>query len=332
MKRKPWSEANVLFVALAVLLTAGCHTMGTQGMPPAENIDAGEAKHITVARVNGADISQHSLNGMVSRMTAINRGRSLSEPEKETKKKALDQLIFQELSYQEALRQGLSVKNTEIESSISALVGHRTEDLDAFLAKQNMTVEELRAEIKRRILLQRIYAREVIEKISISDDDVRKEYERGKNEYIAPEKMAVVDVAVSPKLDEQASMKKAAEIIAAINAEKGKNPRNLPHDDAFTVQERKLVKEQEPALWDPARNLKPGELSGPVRAGSAVHVLQLIEYSPERQLSYEEVQGSLAERMKLVAQAVRFGEWEQELKKGAQIEILDSFEPEHKKP
>ena len=135
-----------------------------------------------------------SLAKMMDRMAAIDRETLSSASAEEKRKKALDQLIFQELSYQEAVRQGMSVKGAEIESAITAIVGHDTEDFEKFLAKQNMTAEEVRSEIARRILIQRIYAREVMDKINITDDDVRKEYERRKNEYVVPDKVSVVDV------------------------------------------------------------------------------------------------------------------------------------------
>jgi parvulin-like peptidyl-prolyl isomerase len=190
---------RALCVALATLLATGCQAglriadktpAQSQGSEQAGHADNDEAKHIIVAKVNGADITMYSLTSMMDRMAAIDRDTSASASAEETRKKALDQLIFQELSLQEALRQGVRVKETEIESAITTLVGHDTQDFEKFLAKQNMTAEEVRSEIKRRILLQRIYVREVIEKISVTDDDVRKEFERRKNEYIAPDKAA----------------------------------------------------------------------------------------------------------------------------------------------
>ncbi len=306
----------MIMVLAAAAVPAGC----AKQLPGAP---AAEERMLVVARVNGSDITLHSLTDMMNRMTAANAENAVSEPREETRKKALDQLIFQELSVQEAARRGLRVKEAEIDGAITALVGHRTEDYEAFLAQQHLTNEEVRSGIERRILLQRLFALEVTEKISVTDDDVRKEYEGQKERFFEPEKVAVVDVALSPKLGEQAAMKRAAEIIERIQADAEKNPWNLARDDSITVRDLDLSKEKDPVLYTAARKLKEGEISAAIKAGDGVHVLKLSEYTPQRQLSFEEVKAPLKGRLTAVAQAKRFAEWEQELKKGAKIEVLD---------
>jgi foldase protein PrsA len=258
---------------------------------------------------------------MMDRMAAIDRKSPSPSSKEETRKKAMDQLIFQELSLQEAARQGMIVKETEIESGITAIVGHDTEALEKFLSKQNITSEELRTGIKRQILLQRIYAREVLEKINITEEDVRKEYERRKSEFIAPDKAEVVDVLFLLALDEPASLKKANEVLAKINADKDKSPMDLVQDGTFIVRSLDIDKEKEPALYDAARKLKEGELSGILKTPDSMHIIQLTKYTPEKQAPYEEVKGPLKDRMRVEAQSARFQAWEQELKAKATIEL-----------
>jgi foldase protein PrsA len=267
------------------------------------------------------DITLYSLTRMMDRMAAIDRKSATASKTEEIRKKALDQLIFQELSLQEAARQGMSVKESEIESGITAIVGHDTEALEKFLEKQNITAEELRSGIKRQILLQRIYVREVMEKISITDDDIRKEYERRKNEFIVPDKAEVVDVLFLLALDDPMSLKKADEVLAKINADKDKSPMDLVQDGTFIVRSLDIDKEKEPTLYDAARKLKEGELSGIIKTPDSMHVIQLTRYTPEKQAPYEEVKGPLKEKMRVEAQSARFQAWEQELKDKATIEL-----------
>jgi parvulin-like peptidyl-prolyl isomerase len=343
MKIGSWfGTGRALSMAIAVLLAAGCQS----GMLPMEKTpvqspapehsgpaDAAEAKKTVVAKVNGVDISLYSLTRMMDRMAAINRETPSPVSAEEMRKKALDQLIFQELSLQEAARQGLSVKESEIENGITAIVGHDTEALEKFLAKQNITSDELRAGIKRQILLQRIYVREVSEKINITEDDVRKEYERRKSEFIVPEKTEVVDVLFLLALDDPASLKKVDEVIAKINADKDKSPMNLVQDGTFVVRDLGIDKEKEPALYDAARKLKEGELSGLIKTTDSLHIIQLTRYTPEKQAPYEEVKGPLKEKMRVDAQRDRFKAWEHELRGPATIELLPVPErPQKSKP
>jgi parvulin-like peptidyl-prolyl isomerase len=344
MKIRSWlGTGGALLVAIVTLLAAGCQSgmRVTEKAPEqspapvqAGQADVGEAKHTVVAKVNGVDITLHALNSLTDRMAAIDRKSPSPASAEEIRKKALDQLIFQELSLQEAVRQGMSVKETEIESAITVIVGHNTEDLEKFLAKQNITAEEMRDVIRRRILLQRIYAREVAEKVSIiTDDDVRKEYERRKSEYLVPEKVVVVDVLFLLALDDQASLKKTNEVLAKINADKEKNPLNLVPDGTFIVRSLDIDIETAPALYKAARKLTEGEVSGVIKTPDSLHIIQLSRYTPEKQTPFEEVKGPLKEQLRVEALRDRFKAWEHELRGRATIELLSVPErPQQGKP
>jgi parvulin-like peptidyl-prolyl isomerase len=309
----------------AVSLTAGCAHRPPAGgavSPPPAAAALNEEK-IVVARVNGAGITLRALNELMGRMKSLDRETDAPASPEEARKKALDQLVLQELALQEAARQGVSVNPRDIDSAITVLVGHEQKDYEAFLAKRNMTDAEFRGELGRGMLLQQMLSREVTAKAVVSEDETRKEYERLKDRLIAPEKVSVVDVTVSPKLGDKAARKKASEIIARIKADLHEDPHNLEAGD-FTVRDRDLEKDKEPALYDAARKLKVAELSGAIPAPDGVHILKLSAYAPERHLPYEEVKGPLEAKLKADAMKKRREEWEQELKKGAKIEILDA--------
>ncbi len=331
--KAPVRTAGIIMIFAAALVIAGCAKLhpAAETISPRAAATPRDERKIIVAKVNDAVITQRSLHDMMDRMSALNR-ESPGPPE-EVRRKALDQLVLQELALQEAARQGLHLKERDIDAAISYLVGHNQKDYDAFLAKRNETDVEFRSGLERGMLLQLIIAKEVTEKVSVSEDEVRKEYEGRKGRFIEPEIVSVVDVAISAKLDSGASRKKAAELIARIKADKDKNPWSLAPDGDFIVRDLDLKKEKEPALYDAARKLKEGELSGAIKTGDGVHIMKLSEYTPERQLSYEEVKGPLEQKLRADALRKRREAWEQELKKGAKIEILDVPMPrEQKKP
>lgn len=318
----------IMGIAAAGVLGGGC----AKSLPSAA--EAGD-KTIIVARVNGGDITLQALTGMMKRMEAINAKTATSETREETRKKALDNLILQELALQEAERRGLHVEEQSVDRAMERFItsmGHE-EGYKDYLEKQKITAAEVRAQFERSLLLQRITGMEVVSKATVTDDDVWKEYEQHKDQYISPEKVTVADVVVSLKSDDQAAMKKANELLAQLNADKDKDPLRLVRDDTFTVRSLDLEKEKEPELYTAARKLKQGELSGVIKTSDSVHIVKLTGHTPERQLSYEEVKGTLSGKLKAIAQVKRFEEWGQELKKGAKIELLDPpVRREQKKP
>ena len=247
-----------------------------------------------------------ALTGMIKRMEAINAKTATSETREETRKKALDNLILQELALQEAERRGLHVEEQTVDRAMERFItsmGHE-EGYNDYLEKQKITAAEVRAQFERSLLLQRITGMEVVSKATVTEDDVRTEYEQHKDQYLSPEKVTVADVVVSLKSGDQTAMKKANELLARLNADKDKDPLQLVRDDTFSVRSLDLEKEKEPELYAAARQLKQGELSGVIKMSDSVHIVKLTRHTPERQLSYEEVKGTLTGVMPSV-QAIR---------------------------
>jgi parvulin-like peptidyl-prolyl isomerase len=316
------STCILVLVFTAALIVTGC----AKRPPIAPLAAAPEDKKIIVAKVNGTEITKFSLIDSMNRMSAINQQMSTSESQEATRKRALDQLVLQELALQEAVRQDLRVEETLLDKLMDKNIknlGHE-EGYRDYLEKQHLTSEEFRARIERGLLIQLIFAREVLAKISVPDEDVRKEYELRKGAFIAPEKTTVVDVVFNQTTDDQAAMKKANEILAKIDADKDKDPQNPAVDSAFSVRSLDLDKEKEPELYNAARKLKEGGLSGVIKAGNSLHVLRLTAYTPERQLSYEEIKGTIEGNLKAGLLNKYRQEWEQALRKDAKIEIMES--------
>jgi parvulin-like peptidyl-prolyl isomerase len=331
------STLRMLLVFAAALVMTACamRPSAVQSVPSPPAAAERDEKKIIVATVNGANITLHSLNQMINLMVEENPEFSSSEPREEPRKKALDRLIFQELAYQEAMRRGLRVDAAGVDSTMDRFitsVGRETGYKD-FLEKQHLTPEELRSQIERTLALRIITSREVMEKISVTEEEVRKEYEQQKDLYTTPEKVEVIDVVFFMNQNDPASIKKAEEILAAINAGKDKSPWDLPPDNTFVVRDRLIEQDKEPVLYDAARKLKEEELSGVLKTADSIHIIKLTTYTPERQMPYEEVRDSIMGKRRTAARMKRLEAWKRELRKGTKIVLMDiPKQPDPKKP
>jgi hypothetical protein len=216
--RSVFRTAFIIFLIFAAgLAFTGCakHPKPAESAvspPPAPALTAQEKKKIIVAKVNGVALSLEAFDWMVNRINAINRETSTSESQEETRKRAMDQLILQELAIQAAARQGLSVEDMYVDKAMEKIIanlGHE-EGYNAFLASQQITPMEMRAQVERSLLTQLIFAREVLMKISVSDEDMRKEYESHRDQYTAQEKQMTYEEAKSTI---EAKLKAAAQKI-----------------------------------------------------------------------------------------------------------------------
>ncbi len=300
-----------LFVLL--LVAAACAKQ-----PPAADPRAA-AKETVVARVNGVAITEAALDETVERMRSSKHGAPASDAS-EARKRALDQMVIQELAVQEAARQGVRVTEKDLNQAMNSLVnelGHG-EGFEAFLKQRHLTAEEVRSVVERRLVLERIYDKEVRSKVTVTAEDVRKEYDLNKGRYIEPEKAAVTDIIFSQHQGAEAMLKKAGAVLAAVKA--GTDPRTLPSDDIMTVVDRDIDERGEPRLFGEARGLKEGEYSGLIETPDKAHILKLVKLKPQRQLTFEEAEAAVDRRLRGIAEMKRFAEWQEELRKNAVIE------------
>lgn len=284
-----------------------------------------ETNNVVVARVNGADITADALKSMMKHMIG-RKGQGSPRPEdvEALRKKALDRLIFQELAYQKAMAQGLTADPKEVDSTLTALKtklgGEKA--YEAFLKEQAENEAGLRRQIERGLVIKQIFDKKVIEGISISEDELRKEYERDKEAYFRPEKVVVLDIVFFLDTHDKASIAKAEKVREMVEDEENKDPWKLVPDGTFVVRELEINKQREKELYEAAIKLKPGELSGVVTTPDSLHVLKLKQYAPEKQFTFDEVKKAIEAKLKVKAEKERLREWETELREGAKIEMV----------
>jgi peptidyl-prolyl cis-trans isomerase SurA len=326
------SALRIIYIPVilaAAMIAAACvrYPSVAEPAPPMRPVEAtAEDKKIIVAKVNGAEITNYALLDMMNRLSAIDQRSSQAETRAATRARVLDILVLQELALQDAVRRGLRVEDALIDRTMEQFIsklGHE-EGYKEYLAKNHMTTVEFRAQVEQSLLIQRILTEEVIKKVTVTDDDIRKEYDRTKAEYTSPEMVSVVDVLVPLKEGERIATRRSQELLAAINADKDKDPSHLVSDETFSVRVVSLDKGKEPALYEAAGKLKPGELSNAIAYNGALHILKLTQYTTAGSpVSYEDAKGPLEGKLRTAALIKRRQAWEQELKKDAKIEVLD---------
>jgi peptidyl-prolyl cis-trans isomerase C len=290
---------------------------------------AGPSEHV-VARVNGAAIMSGTLGRMIQMIEAepARQGPEMPvEPnEGEIRKKALNRLIFQELVFQKATSEGMTIPKEDIDASVESLKARAggEESYRTQLAAMSKTEDEMRTSIEKALLMERIYKREITDKLSVTEEALKEEYDRNREKFVIPEAITIVDVVffLDPKSTD--SLRKAEEIREKILADKDKDPWSLKPDGTFIVRELGIKKERDEELYPEVRKLKERELSGVVQTHDSLHLIQLKRYSPEIQVQFEQVKTLIEQKLRASAKDERIKKWEAELRKGAKIEIIET--------
>ena len=142
--------------------------------------------------INGEDVSREKLQAQVDHMInqrGLNSG-GITQPAafKQIQEEVVDQLIVQELLWQEAKRRDFVVEDEFVDERLQQMKSGFDTEL-AFLFKiqaGGFTEETYREDIRQQVSVQRMISRGIAPKIAVSDEDVERFYEQNISEMRRP--------------------------------------------------------------------------------------------------------------------------------------------------
>jgi hypothetical protein len=330
---------SMLIVLISTFIISGCATTRQAAKPdsPPDTAAAAreESKKIIVAKANDVELTMDEFVKVMNSLPDLDP--LVSETLEDRKKRALDHLVLRELAFQRATALGLNADPVKLESEIDAFklnIGGEKEFAE-YLTKHNFTEEDVRAETQRGLSINNIYTREVVDRVEVPEEDLKQEYEKEKHRLINQEKVTVIDVYLL-KDEGKASQARAKQLLKKIKADPKQDPWKLVLDGTFMVKNMRVRKDREKELYNAAKKLKPQKLSGVVRDSKGIlHIMKLKEYSPEKQLTFDEAKPAMIQKLNAPFIEKRTREWEQELKTGAKIELFPEvlgLAPQAQKP
>lgn len=326
MQTKYGKYICALFIALAVISIS---SMGLAGEK--------QAKEDKAAVVNGVVITQEDLEKEVNRaeQRALSMGRPFSDSQvPEIKKAVLGDLIDRELLYQESQKQGIKIKDATVNEQIDTLKKRfKTEDeFKTVLSKMNLTEDSIRAELKRALAVQGFIEEKFINKITISDKDIKTYYDNHPNFFKQPEKVQAshILIKVEPDADEakkaearkklekvQEQLKKG-EDFAGLAKQFSEGPTGANGGDLGYFEREQMVG----PFSEAAFALKPGEVSDIVETRFGYHLIKTVDKKPATVTPYEEVKGRIEEYLKKERVQKEITPYIAELKNKAKIETF----------
>jgi len=157
------------------------------------------------AVVNGKEIRKEEVE-KVYRSSQQNEGPAPSLEEiNSTKLTILDELINQEILLERAQKASLEATDGEVEDKFTENKSPFTEDeFQRQLKDRGMSVDDLKRGLRRQISIQKLINREVVSKISITDQDISDYYNKNRAQFNVTEaQFRVSQIVVTPRLDPQ---------------------------------------------------------------------------------------------------------------------------------
>lgn len=323
-------QLSLLSLALGICvagISSLCAEVPTRSLP-----DLGKQ----VARVNGMEITEGDLRSEMERLYPSNAGHGGLRPDKlkEIRSKALEELIVQELAYQQAVKAKKLVPMPEVQTEFQRMrTKYGAKEFDASLKADGLTRPQYLKKLQRQMTLERSFQEKVVLPSRADPPAVRAFYEHNLPRFERPEQvhvrliLATMDPKAKPEEQQKAQQKiemvekrlKAGEDFGALAEQFSDDMYRINGGDLGWVHRGRLEPEYEKVIFA----LPVGKASDTFRTPEGYAVVKVEGREPSRQMKFEEVSKIIqAEMEKKKSEALREA-WVAQVKQDAQIEILD---------
>ncbi|MGH3114967.1 MAG: peptidylprolyl isomerase, partial [Gaiellaceae bacterium] len=201
------------------------------------------------------------------------------------------------------------------------------EKYEAELEKQGLTDEQVRADVRTRLLSERIFE-EVTKDVKVTDEEIQAYYDENKTQFETPASRDVRHILVKQKAraDELYRQLQQGGDFAALAKRYSQDPASKAEGGKFTAQQGATVPEFDKTAFE----LETGELSRPVKTQFGWHVIEATSaVKPKATQELSEVESQISDQLLEEQKNARINEWIEELRKRFedQIAYAPGFEP-----
>lgn len=338
---------NAVLARLSLAVTLGTLSAGAQSTPliPSHKPTA-PAKAATpapasvVVRINGTGLTERDLQREMAKLfpyAGVHGGRVPGEYGAELRRKALDQIVFDELLHQEALRRKMTVPAATFDD-VMAQARDRfpsLKDFQAYAVQEYGSVQGFEAQIRRALLIALLLDKEVTQKARVADAEVKQFYTQNKSRFLKPENVWIQSISLNfppnaTPAQRTALRTRAENLLAMAKATKsfeefGRLAEKFSEDDwRIMMGDHKWVhRGRLPAAVEAvAFAMKAGQISGIIETSEAFVIVRVNDTQPQRQIPFSEVRDTLSEDMEKAKLADLRRQFEQYLRKTFKVEEL----------
>ena len=294
-----------LILLVSLVLTAACGSETT-------------ASDDVAARVNGKDITTVELDKQFQSRVNAEQPPSPEEAQ-DVKLQLLNQLINDNILLELAAKANLTATDAEVDVKFNEMKSQGTqEQFQEMLKQQKVTADELKAEMRKSITIEKLVNKEITSKISVSDAEIKTFYDKNKESFNLPERFHIAHILVTPGPDPEVSnakkddaktpeeaRQKASRLLRevqggadfnAVARDYSEDASSAPLGGDLNFQPLDAIANNgHPNLAAAIRRMKAGETSPIVETPFGFHILKLIakDAGGQKDLSDPQVQGQV---------------------------------------
>ncbi len=235
----------------------------------------------------------------------------------------LRQMIDAEIMFQRAEKLGLMAGDADIEAKLTEMrAAYTAEEFNKQLANRKMSLDDLKAQLRRDLSIQKLLNKEISANIHITDGDVTAFYQANKSRFNLPEpQIHLAQIAVSPNADpnvrnlkndkaqnDAQAMKKIQMIEARLRAGEdfsmlaqnySEDPNTIANGGDLGFVGESSLEQASPELRKMVLSLNAGQHSPIVRTNGGYRIFKVISKEPagQRDLNDPRVQQDIRETL-----------------------------------
>ncbi len=237
------------------------------------------------------------------------------------RKKLLEDLIQKKLLVKEAIRQGVSVSNEEVEKEIRKYKSRYTEgDFQKELEARKIDYETWKQVKRDNFLIDRWVEEKLVPVLEIPEEKIREYYQNHLEEFTRPESVRARQILTDTR-------EKAESILQKIK--EGENFAHLARRLSIAPDRKQggdlgfISRGILPPEFDRCFEMKEGEVSEIIPSLYGFHIFKLIEKAPRKTLDFEEVRGQIEDWLRQEGRQQALEKKYQELRQHYQVEVQE---------
>jgi peptidyl-prolyl cis-trans isomerase SurA len=279
---------TLLMLLVLVVATVSCSSNTT-------------ASDDTVAKVNGKEIKAAELERQFQARANSAEQPPAPEEVEDLKFQLLGQLINDEILLEMAGKAGLTATDAEVDVKFNEFKTQYTEEqFQNLLKQQKMAVDEMRAELRKSLTIEKLINKEITSKISVSDAEIKAFFDKNKESFNLPESFRIAHILVTPVADPQVqnaknddaksvdeARQKAARLLrdiqggsdfATVARDYSEDPSSAPAGGDLNFQALQALDGIDPKLSQAVQRLRAGETAPQVvETRFGYHIVKLLE-------------------------------------------------------
>ncbi|MEK6697476.1 MAG: peptidylprolyl isomerase [Nitrospirota bacterium] len=248
------------------------------------------------------------------------------------KRLILEDMIDRKLQIAAAKRTGMDMTDKELNDTVADIMKRNSMDgrqFEAALAKEGLTLEQYKAELREQLTLSRVFNKYVRSGTAVDEAEMRAYYERNVKSFSLPEEIRVRHIflklqdkaaparqkTVRDKAQSVYDLAKKGESFAGLVKKYSEAETAAQDGDLGFLQRGNAI----PEIEEAARSLKPGEIAGPLQCGGGFHIIRVEDVRTPIK-PYDKVKDEIAKTIYEQKMENTYRSWLQTLRSESHIE------------